>query len=103
MCLVSLRQFRDDFVRHAFFSGFLPAFLLIKIAHIPRANVLTHQELVAGKVLENHSDSLAKRIFIPCLQIQAIQQDATLVRPVETGQQLDQRGFSGAVFAHQGQ
>ena len=44
-----------------------------------------------------------KRGFVPFLQIESVEQNSALGRPVEPGQQFDQRGLAGAVLADQRQ
>ena len=73
------------------------------MAHVTDADIFTHQELVAREILEDHPDPLSQAVFIPIVQVQSIQQDAALLRPVKAGQQLDQRRLAGAVFTDQRQ
>ncbi len=78
-----------------------PAFRVVDVADIARADILADRELVATEVLENDADALPQRLDIPVLQIESVEQNAPLGRVVESGQQLDQRRLARAVLADQ--
>ena len=58
----------DEVRGQALRRGAAPARLVVEGAHIARADVLAHQHLIAGKILENHADALAQRGLIPLLR-----------------------------------
>src|SRR6478735_5195878 len=65
-------------------------------------DVFPQLELVLVEVLEQNAEALAQLLRIPSRQIAPIEHDAPLAGLVQPGQELDEGGFSGAIFADQG-
>ena len=83
--------------------GFAPALLVFERAHVARADVFAHHELVAHEVLEDDADAPAEHGRVPFLQVAAIEQHASMRGFVQACQELDQRGLARAVLADQRQ
>src|SRR6186713_1885232 len=83
--------------------GFLPARLIVEGAHVTRADVFAHHELVAHEVLEDNADAAAQHGGVPFLQVTTVEQHPTMGGRVQARQQLDQGGLARAVFSDQRQ
>ena len=57
---------------------FAPAFAIFEVAHVTRADVLAHHELVAHEVLEDDADAAAQHGRVPLLQVATVEQHATV-------------------------
>ena len=77
--------------------------LVFEGAHVTRADVFAHHELVAHEVLEDDADAPAQHGGVPFLQVAAVEQHAAMRGFVQARQQLDQRGLARAVFTDQRQ
>ena len=91
----------NEGVGHALASSGLPAILIVKVFHVPDADIFTNAYLVAREVLENYANSLTQRFCIPVGQWCAIEFDFAAVGRIQACKQLYQRGFPRAVFADQ--
>nr|GFC24932.1 hypothetical protein [Tanacetum cinerariifolium] len=90
-------------IGEALVGGLLNAGLVLALRNASHGQVLAGGQLEAHEILENHADFLAQLGGVVLAQVVAIEQDAALAGVVEAGQQLDERGFARAVFAHQRQ
>ncbi len=70
---------------------------------VARAYVLSHEHLIPGEVLENHSDTLAQRRLVPLRQIASVEKNVAGGRLIEPSQEFDQSRLAGAVLADQRQ
>ena len=64
-------------------------------------DIFASGHVVANKILEEYANIRAERVGIVFAQVDAVQQNATFGRVVQTRQQFYQRRFSSAVFANQ--
>src|SRR5439155_1016746 len=65
------------------------------------ADVLLHHEVVAHDVLDDRPDVGAQAAQVVVPQVDAVEQDAALVRVVQPGQELHQRRLPRPVLAYQ--
>src|SRR6185437_9642315 len=73
--VISLGQRLDEGACPALGRGIAPALLVLEIALIAGPHVLADAHLVAGEVLEDHSDPLPERSLVEAREILAIEQD----------------------------
>ncbi len=99
---VAIVELFDELRGHALRRRFAPTAFIMEGLSVADSEVLADQKLIANEVLKNHADARSQSLFVPLLQVAAVQQNAALIRLVKTRQQLDQRGFPRAVLAHQG-
>ena len=91
---IAVLQTLDKRLGRALHRRLAPALGVIERTGVTHPEVFPDAELIADEILEDHPDSLTQRLFLPVLQITAVEQDTTLVRPVQTCQQLDQGGLA---------
>ena len=66
-------------------------------------DVVQGRQLVVLKILENDASSGTPVGRIKLVERDAVDRDAPGDRPVQTQQQLEERGFAGAIVANQGE
>src|ERR1700722_10661057 len=98
---VATRQLLDEVRGAALLGRLLPALLVFEVALVAGTDVLAHQHLVAGEILEDHTDARAQRILAPLRQWQPIDQYAARIGIIEPREQLDQGGLARTVLTHQ--
>src|SRR5262249_40217511 len=91
----------DELARPALVSCGAPARLILEEPLIARTDILADQHLVAREILEDDPDALTQRTLVPLCEVLAIEQDPPSARCIQARQQLDQRSFARAVFAHE--
>ena len=101
--VVAAGQLGDDAVGQALVGGGFDAGLVQALLDAAHGQVLAGRQLEAHEILEDDADFLAQLGGVVFAQIVAVEQDAALAGVVEAGQELDEGGFAGAVFAHQRQ
>ena len=101
--LVARWQSLDELVGHALFGSGLPSLRVAEALHVPDADVLARDELIAHEVLKDDADPLSKHIEAPGVELEPVERNPAFGRLVEPGEQLDQRGLSGPVLADQGE
>src|SRR5581483_1312594 len=82
-------------------SGVAKTLLILYLLNIPKTHILTHGHGILHEILENDADMPANILQVIVLQGYAVQQDLPFRWLIETGKQLDQRGFPCTVLAYQ--
>ena len=79
----------------------LDPFLVVAGGDASERDIVARGEVVAHEILEDDAHAAAQLFDVVFAEVMAVEQDAALVRVVQTCQQLHQGGLAGAVLAHQ--
>ena len=80
--------------------GFGVVEIVPRLIDLADADVLVEGEIVAHEVLKDHADRLAHRCELVLAQIDAVEENATFGRVIESGEQFRERRLAGAVLTH---
>ena len=96
---VAVGQPADDVMGAGLLGGGLHERSLVNGVDLSQADVIRSGHVVAEEVLVDDADvaTIVLQVVVP--QIPTVQQDATLARVVQPGQQFDERGLASTVFA----
>src|SRR5262249_56851657 len=65
--------------------------------------VLAHGQLVLVEVLEDDADAAVEVLFVPALEVAAVEEEAAVGGLVRARQELDERRLAGAVVPDEGE
>ena len=76
--------------------------LVGEVFDFAKSNVFFGKQLIAHVVLEDDADLFAQVFDVVFAEIDAVEEDLSGGGIVKAGEQLDQGGFSGSIFADKG-
>ncbi len=98
-----MRQLGDDRIGQAQLGGIFYARHVVLIGDATDADILAGAEAIANEILEDDADMGMQVGDAQLLEVDPVDGDASLVRIVEPGQQLDDGGLACAILANQRQ
>ena len=100
--VVALPEPGGDRVGEAAARGLADPRLVAQLLHLAHPDVLLEDEVVAHEVLEDDPDVLTQTVELVLPQVHPVEQDASLIRVVQAGQQLHERRLARPVLTHEG-
>ena len=99
--IVAARQGRNHIVGATALRRPLQPLSIRERLDLAEPNVLADGRLVADEILEDHADAPAQVVEVVLLEVDAVEQDASLGRIIEPREQFDQGRLAGAVRSYQ--
>lgn len=101
--VVAAGELGGDGVGEGFFGGVTDAGEVVEGVDVAEADVFLEEHVVTHVVLEDDADLAAQGVDGIVAEIDTVEEDDAVVGIVEAGEEFDEGGFAGAVFADKGE